>query len=52
MYHPRSTLTIAAFLEVVQGAFGEAKVQSVGETIDLVAADSAPFEQHLKPSYD
>jgi hypothetical protein len=39
--------TISAFLEVVQGAFGETNVQSVGETIDLFAADMAPFEDHL-----
>jgi hypothetical protein len=40
--------TISAFLKVVQGAFGETDIQPVRETIDLVAADMAPFEQHLK----
>lgn len=40
--------TISAFLEVVQGAFGKTDVQSVRESIDLIAADMAPLEQHLK----
>jgi hypothetical protein len=44
--------TISAFLEVVQRPFGEADVQSVGETIDLITADMAPFEQHLNPCCD
>jgi len=39
--------TIAAFLEIVQGTFGEAHVQSIWEPIDLLAADVAPFEYHL-----
>jgi hypothetical protein len=43
----RSPPTVSAFLKVVQGAFGETDIQSVRETIDLVAADMAPFEQHL-----
>lgn len=44
--------TISAFLEVVQGAFGDAEVQPVWETVDLVAADATPFKDHLKWNRD
>jgi len=47
-----TTHTIPALLEIVLYAFGNANVESVSESIDLIAADLTPFEQHLKPHHD
>ena len=41
------SLTVSAFLEVLQGAFGKAEVQPIREAIGLFATVSAPLEQHL-----
>jgi hypothetical protein len=48
MRRPRPALTISAFFEIIQGSFGKADVQSVRETVNLVAADLTPFENHLR----
>jgi hypothetical protein len=48
MRYPRPALTISAFFEVIQGSFGKADVQSIRETVNLVAADLTPFKNHLR----
>lgn len=45
---PKTTLTISAFLEVIEETIVEAEVQSNQVEVLLHAAGSAPFEQDLK----